>query len=74
MARPKLAGAIVFLFLAQFSVAQASSSGGEVEKRVDSILGKMTLAEKITIIGGTNDFYVRPMPRLGTPSGHLLVN
>jgi beta-glucosidase len=68
MAGTKLAGAIVFLFLAQFSMAQAVASSGEVEKRVDSILGKMTLAEKITIIGGTNDFYIRPIPRLGIPS------
>lgn len=68
MARKNLAGAIVFLFLAQFSVAQSVASSAEVEKRVDSILGKMTLAEKITIIGGTNDFYTRPIPRLGIPS------
>jgi beta-glucosidase len=40
----------------------------DVEKRVDSILSKMTLAEKIEIIGGINDFYTRPIPRLGIPS------
>jgi beta-glucosidase len=68
MARTKLAGVLVFLLLAQFSVAQASSASAEIERRVDSILGKMTLAEKITILGGTNDFYIRPMPRLGIPS------
>jgi beta-glucosidase len=68
MTRRNFAGAIVFLFLAQFSVAQAVASSAEVERRVDSILIKMTLAEKITVIGGTNDFYTRPIPRLGIPS------
>lgn len=60
---------LVFLLLAQFSVAQAAlPSTASVEKRVDSILSKMTLEEKLTIIGGTNDFYTRPIPRLGIPS------
>ena len=40
----------------------------DVEKRVDSILSKMPLAEKIELIGGINDFYTRPIPRLGIPS------
>jgi beta-glucosidase len=40
----------------------------DVEKRVDSILGKMTLEEKIQIIGGINDFFTRPIPRLGIPA------
>jgi hypothetical protein len=29
----------------------------EVEKRAEALLGKMTLEEKITLIGGVNDFY-----------------
>jgi beta-glucosidase len=37
----------------------------EVEKRVDAILSKMTLDEKLTIIGGINDFYIQAIPRLG---------
>jgi beta-glucosidase len=40
----------------------------EVEKRVDALLGKMTLEEKITLIGGINDFYTRAIPRLGLPA------
>ena len=35
------------------------------EKRVESILQSMTLDEKILIIGGINDFYIRAIPRLG---------
>jgi beta-glucosidase len=37
----------------------------EVEKRVEAILNKMTLEEKLTIIGGINDFYIQAIPRLG---------
>src|SRR6266852_5275997 len=63
-----LAVAIVLLSIAQAVIAQATPSKMDVEKRVDSILSKMTLAEKIEIIGGINDFYTRPIPRLGIPS------
>jgi len=65
---PGLAVAIVLLFVAQFGMAQATPSKPDVEKRVDSILSKMTLDEKIEIVGGINDFYTRPIPRLGIPS------
>jgi beta-glucosidase len=47
---------------------QANSSGIEVEKRVEALLSKMTLEEKISLIGGINDFYIRPLPRLGLPA------
>src|ERR1700682_4138420 len=39
----------------------------EIEKRVDALLVKMTLDEKLTLIGGTNDFYIQALPRLGLP-------
>jgi hypothetical protein len=42
---------------------QTRSSGVEVEKRVETLLNKMTLEEKITLIGGINDFYIRALPR-----------
>src|ERR1700721_1711928 len=60
--------ALVLLSLGQFTLAQALPSKANVEKRVDSILSKMTLAEKIEIIGGINDFHTRPIPRLGIPA------
>src|SRR6202140_1797770 len=63
-----LAVAIVLLSLTQAVIAQVTSTKTEVEKRVDSILSKMTLGEKIEIIGGINDFYTRPIPRLSIPS------
>jgi beta-glucosidase len=39
-----------------------------VEKRVEDLLSKMTLEEKIDYIGGTNNFYIRAIDRLGTPA------
>ena len=59
--------ALFLLVLSQLVIAQTPASG-DVEKRVDSILRKMTLEEKIDLIGGTHDFYTRPLPRLGIPS------
>jgi beta-glucosidase len=45
----------------------ARLGGPEVEKRVDAILAKMTLEEKIDYIGGVDSFYVREIPRLNVP-------
>lgn len=59
---------IVVIFLTQFTAAQATPSKTDVEKRVDSILTNMTVDEKVEIIGGINDFYTRPIPRLGIPT------
>jgi beta-glucosidase len=59
---------IAFVLLAQFSSAQSTRTKAEIERRVDSILSQMTSEEKIEIIGGINDFYTRPIPRLGIPS------
>ncbi len=61
---------VVFVFLA-FSlpfIAQTKPTPAEVEKRVDAILSKMTLEEKIDYIGGVRGFYVREMPNLNLPA------
>jgi beta-glucosidase len=39
-----------------------------MEARADSLLKQMTLEEKIMLVGGVNDFYTRPIPRLGITS------
>ena len=49
------------------AVRVAAPRRGEVGKRVEAILGKMTLEEKIDTIGGVNGFYVRANQRLGLP-------
>ena len=64
----KRAVAVVVLFLVHCCVAQSAPQKSDVESRVEAILGKMTVDEKIEILGGINDFYTRPIPRLGIPS------
>lgn len=39
----------------------------EAEKRADALLAKMTLDDKLTLVGGINDFYTQAIPRLGMP-------
>jgi beta-glucosidase len=54
---------------ATWTVAQGQhQSFEEVEKRVEALLSKMTVQEKITLVGGINDFYIRGLPRLGLPA------
>jgi len=43
------------------------ASDSEIDKKVDSILSKMTTEEKIDLLGGVNSFDVRAIPRLGLP-------
>jgi beta-glucosidase len=59
---------LIFLLVAQMALAQTPPSKTDVERRVNSILDKMTVDEKIEIIGGINDFYTRAIPRLGIPA------
>jgi beta-glucosidase len=42
-------------------------SDADVESRVNSILSQMSLAEKISYIGGVDGYFVRGIPRLGIP-------
>src|SRR5919205_1286347 len=46
---------------------QRAAANPNVERRVDEILGKMTLEEKIDMLGGVDGFYIRDYPRLGLP-------
>jgi beta-glucosidase len=63
--------AIPFLSLvsAHAAVGQspATPSGAEADRRVESILGQMTLEEKVDFIGGVDEFFIRGVPRLGVP-------
>lgn len=60
---------VLILFSVSLLSAQTTQlTPAEVEQRVDSILTKMTLEEKIDYIGGVNGFYVRAIPRLGLPA------
>jgi len=58
--------ALVLLILTPLLNAQVPAKA-EVESRVDSILGMMTLEDKIELLGGIDDYYTRPNPRAGIP-------
>ncbi len=47
--------------------AQAPA-GASVETRVNALVSRMTLDEKIELLGGVNGFDTAPIPRLGIPS------
>src|SRR5947208_2014300 len=45
----------------------ATQSTTQIEQRVDSILSRMTLQQKINMLGGVDDFYIRDFPDLNLP-------
>ena len=60
---------LVIILTAVIAPAQSENMGtAETDKRVEAILERMTLEEKITLIGGIPDFSTHPIPRLGIPS------
>ena len=68
--RPKVGAALlVMLFLATTAVAirSANPAADDVEQRIQAILSRMTLEEKIDMIGGVDSFYIRAYPQLGWP-------
>src|SRR5207249_1292492 len=68
MPTPHRVTCIALVCLSQILLAPATPPKTDVAQRVESLLSKMTLEEKITLIGGINDFFTRPIPRLGIPS------
>ena len=52
---------------AQRAESQTPTSKAEVESRAESLLRQMTLEEKIDLLGGVDDFFIRGLPRLGIP-------
>lgn len=47
--------------------AATAVAASTVERRVESLLSRMTLEEKISLLGGVNDFFVPGVERLGIP-------
>jgi beta-glucosidase len=59
--------ALIFIAIAAALVPFATAAPDDVEQRVESILSKMTLDQKIDMLGGQDDFYIRAYPDLGLP-------
>jgi beta-glucosidase len=51
----------------QQSPASPQASSSEIERRIESLLTKMTLEEKIDMLGGVDGFFIRSIPRLNLP-------
>src|SRR5580658_2947765 len=47
--------------------SQPQGSSPEIEARINSLLAKLTLEEKIDLIGGVDSFYVRANEKIGLP-------
>jgi beta-glucosidase len=61
---------VAVAFLSTSGLLSAQFVGNDpqaVEKRVDDLLAKMTLEEKIDLIGGDTPFRTHPIPRLNIP-------
>jgi beta-glucosidase len=73
-ATARCCGQVAGLLLLIFSVAAGSPSqsttrdSSSVEQRVNSILNRMTLEQKIDYIGGVNGYSVRGLPEFGVPA------
>jgi beta-glucosidase len=57
----------IALSLALLAAMTAMGQTTVSEKRVEDLLGKMTLEEKIDFIGGTQGYSIRAVPALGIP-------
>lgn len=57
----------VFPAGAQSTPAPARTPSTDIERRVESILGQMTLEEKVDLLGGVDDFFIREVSRVGLP-------
>src|SRR6185437_3637519 len=69
--RKLMIGCFFLALMVSLSFAQAPSPWtSELEQKVNSIVGEMTLEQKIDMLGGVNTFDVRGYPELGLPVLH----
>jgi beta-glucosidase len=57
---------LILIFVSP-AVAQSTPQSPATETRVDSLLKQLTLEEKVDLIGGVDDFYIRAIPKIGLP-------
>jgi beta-glucosidase len=58
---------VLSIFVAPAVCQQAAATRSNAEARIDSMLKQLTLEEKIDLIGGVDDFYIRAIPKIGLP-------
>ena len=64
----KLKFAVILLLVSFLAFAQSPSpTTPAIESRADKMLKQLTLEEKIDLIGGVNDFYIRGIKHIGLP-------
>jgi beta-glucosidase len=65
--RMSLALRTTVLVLLLAALASAQTTPSDSESRVEAIVSKMTLEEKIDLLGGVDGFFTRGVPRLNVP-------
>ncbi len=63
----KLLWTTLTALLSAAGICAADSGDADIERRVEAIVSRMTIEEKIDLLGGVNLFDVRGVPRLGVP-------
>ena len=58
---------LILLFTLAAVCQQTTSTPGDSEARVETLLKQLTLEEKIDLISGVDDFYIRGNARIGLP-------
>jgi beta-glucosidase len=58
---------LVLLFLLPAVCQTAPTSQAAIEARVDAMLKQLSLEQKIDLLGGVDDFYIRAIPSIGLP-------
>ena len=58
----------MFIVLALTASALTLSAQSDQDKRVESMLQRMTLAQKIDLLGGVDMMYLRAVPEIGLPA------
>src|ERR1700738_3332394 len=54
--------------LAPGLAAQNGSAGGQnIEAKVSELLGRLTVEQKIDLLGGVDNFYTTALPQIGLP-------
>src|SRR5512147_569340 len=58
----------IILTATSLMAQSAAPSNAAIEQRVNDIVSKMTLEQKLDYIGGYRDFYIRAVPQVGLPA------